>query len=544
MDIDLKVKIFSLVFLLLFIIPFNYATVYMGTDHKDIHYNTFEGKDITATIFFPQDMNTTEKHPVTILLHDYMYNRKMLFGLAINLARKGIISIAVDFEKDIKDIISYEERQQALYQDLNATIEYILGISYIDTTKIAIIGHGIGAVIAINSSIAQPNIFKVVIGISPWKYVKNFTSSTPSDLLIVCGAFEDNDVLDASRNIIKDAVGDEIKENQEYQVNGFWRMFMVDTDANHISLLYDSDVVQAVETWIERRLTESEEQIQYRFNFNIANSFVGFAAAIFLAVIVLKAIIKGKLSKEDTSASKDIRNMENYLTLIVGYFILGVVCVIPIIWLLNILTPISNPLVIIIVISLLQVLLLLLLFEHKKIKNRIEQSLKEIYTTLKDKRCLITIVYMLFIIYMAIFLLIDNYVFTLLCFSFSDLFAFSFWFFITFIVFYIELRFFYSAIRHFTITSNNNHRLTAFVIVYKIGLSLVQFSVISMFSPIKVNAIEWKIFSTIAFWFYFFIPIIIGIEITKMLLHANFENYTIDSIVSASVYTIVLLSLT
>lgn len=138
------------------------------------------------------------QYPVVILAHGVINTKEVLGGMALELARRGIVAFSIDLE-------GHGDSDGSMYSEdktlgLNQAIEYVKAIDYIDEKRIGVVGHSLGCVVIAESLIdyGEDIIATVFIGMGethlfPFEYTlfENFNYTFPANFMIAIGAFDE-----------------------------------------------------------------------------------------------------------------------------------------------------------------------------------------------------------------------------------------------------------------------------------------------------------------------------------------------------------------
>jgi alpha-beta hydrolase superfamily lysophospholipase len=122
-----------------------------GPTHLDM---TLPG-GIPATLYLtggpagsrPQPPEPGERAPAVLLVHGYTADRASLGVLARRLARNGYAALAIDVRGHGANRRGFTQDLEGagLFEDLAAAADWLRGSSYVDGSRLAVIGHSMGA---------------------------------------------------------------------------------------------------------------------------------------------------------------------------------------------------------------------------------------------------------------------------------------------------------------------------------------------------------------------------------------------------------------
>jgi len=183
---EITMRILALPIVILFFVA---AIVYMGTRptaaeislypdslgllYKNISFTSEDGT-ILLGWFIPSlkaddilaegDKALTRKRPGVVLCHDFGANRDQLLALASTLNREGIEVLLFDFRGS--GLSEGKPRSFGLYEqeDVTAAVHYLAEQPTVDSSKISVIGQGLGGIAAIGAASRDHGICSLVVG--------------------------------------------------------------------------------------------------------------------------------------------------------------------------------------------------------------------------------------------------------------------------------------------------------------------------------------------------------------------------------------------
>jgi len=197
-----------------------------------------------ATILNPR---ITDEPPGTVvLLHGLSANRRIMMYLASEFAGHGLQVYALDFpgHGDSADSFSFAKSAECTA----AAIEYLSRNGRIDTTKTVLVGHSMGAAIAIGMADRIPVAGTVAISPAPMTLPKRM----PSNLLVFSGQYELDVLHRAAAALLRAAGGNRALPEDFAQKRAFDLRFVA--HATHTSLITDRNVAHQSERWIMQTL--------------------------------------------------------------------------------------------------------------------------------------------------------------------------------------------------------------------------------------------------------------------------------------------------
>ena len=202
------------------------------------------GCHMPATILNPRITN--EPPGTVILLHGLAANRQIMMYLASEFAGHGLQVYALDFpgHGDSTDSFSFAKSADCAA----AAVESLSKSGRIDTTKTVLVGHSMGAAIAIGMADRVPVAATIAISPAPMTLPKRI----PSNLLVFSGQYELGVLHRAAAALLQAAGGNRDAPEDFAQKRAFDLRYVV--HATHTSLITDRNVAHQSERWIMQAL--------------------------------------------------------------------------------------------------------------------------------------------------------------------------------------------------------------------------------------------------------------------------------------------------
>ena len=121
---------------------------------KELCFENPSGNQITASVYKPASLADGEKLPAVILVAGEYENKERLGYVAVELARRGMAVMAIDNQGHGETEISGNTPE---YLSINDAAQYFAGISYIDKSKIGVVGFTHFAADMINDAVLEDN---------------------------------------------------------------------------------------------------------------------------------------------------------------------------------------------------------------------------------------------------------------------------------------------------------------------------------------------------------------------------------------------------
>lgn len=217
-----------------------------------------ESGDLIGRIYSPK--KAEKPLPVVILAHGVSSSKEMMIPLALELARNEIASIVFDFG-GFGESYSFSTRNQQSVSNLSvSTVEDAKSIlSYIkqhpqefDQDKIAIVGHSMGGVTAIDLGKQEKSLKATVsLGIGGEADV-----NSPANLLFAIGVYEQLNPPQTLRLLFSSIGKNQLNCNDNLICGNFQdgtaRQLFISPTADHFTAIYDSILIKETIDWIQK----------------------------------------------------------------------------------------------------------------------------------------------------------------------------------------------------------------------------------------------------------------------------------------------------
>ncbi|MGQ4832395.1 MAG: alpha/beta hydrolase [Candidatus Asgardarchaeia archaeon] len=310
----LSILVMLLVFSLSTLFAYNY--LYGTKEVHQINLMTDDGIKIAGSVYIPTSVGNAP-YPVAILLHGFGGNKEMFKGMAINLARYGIASIAIDFrghgDSEGKLPANISNSVFVLIHEVAVVISYINNHSTLfRTDKVAVVGHSMGGGTAILSAIFFKQV-KCVIGLAPVPLINYVNVTNPAYFFIATGVYDNVISLNSLKRLYFASLGFEGELNRNYNLESSVRGFYLDSSANHFSEPYDNDIISHVISWLYTYFFGQDITV------NIANEYVLWSS--FVGVFATLGILIGLYTLfTDKQTHKKYGNNHNFKYFIINIF--------------------------------------------------------------------------------------------------------------------------------------------------------------------------------------------------------------------------------
>ncbi|MHA2053658.1 MAG: alpha/beta hydrolase, partial [Candidatus Hodarchaeales archaeon] len=172
------------------------VSVYLlNTDFGSISVSTVvipsEKNKLTGWLYRPVGLSDSDSLPTVILAHGFSGSKYSMSGLAIEVARRGFVSLALD-------LVGHGNSDPVNESTLGilAAITYLGSLPYANLSRLGIVGHSMGAGAAHTTALKFQNITAtVLIGsvglVTNGTILNDFNSTFPENLLVAIGEYDE-----------------------------------------------------------------------------------------------------------------------------------------------------------------------------------------------------------------------------------------------------------------------------------------------------------------------------------------------------------------
>jgi dienelactone hydrolase len=212
--------------------------------HGPAHEQLSIGDGIPATLYLPVDAPDDgdfpdpppkgHRPPVIVMAHGYSADRASMSGLARSLARAGYAVLSIDLRGHGANTHAFEGD---LRDDFRAAVDYIVGSPYVDGSRLAVMGHSMGAGAALDFATVDSRP-KAVIPLSGGWEAND--AVVPANVLMIRGSSDPGQLKDHQDVLVKTlrAAGAKVTP---HTVSG----------ANHLTVLHDDDTVRSIVRFLD-----------------------------------------------------------------------------------------------------------------------------------------------------------------------------------------------------------------------------------------------------------------------------------------------------
>jgi dienelactone hydrolase len=202
------------------------------------------GDGIPATLYLPEKADSDgnlplpapkgERPPVVVIAHGYSADQASMSGLARSLATLGYATVTFDFSGHGSNTHAFEGD---LDRDLSSVVTWAQELPYVDGTRLAVLGHSMGAsaVLDFATKDARP---KAVVPLSGGSTLHD--AVTPAHTLLLDASGDPGEIRDRQLEL-RDDLEARHADVTHHEISG----------VNHLTILRSSDTVKAVVQFLD-----------------------------------------------------------------------------------------------------------------------------------------------------------------------------------------------------------------------------------------------------------------------------------------------------
>jgi dienelactone hydrolase len=209
--------------------------------------------EVPATVYRPEQ---SRQAPAVVIAHGFAGSQQLMQPFAATLARNGYVSLTFDFPGHGQNATPLpgglrDERARggALQHALDAVVQYARTQPWNDG-RLALLGHSMGSDAVARYAQTRPEI-AATVGVS--LFYGESTPDRPRNLLAIDGAWENKQLLDASRAAVALASGGPVTPGVTYGsfAQGTARRLALAPRSEHIGVLYSRTSLAEAVGWLD-----------------------------------------------------------------------------------------------------------------------------------------------------------------------------------------------------------------------------------------------------------------------------------------------------
>jgi dienelactone hydrolase len=239
---------------------------------SNVTYTNFNGILVRAKLLKPLNASKSNPAPGIVYIHGYQNNRETSDAYCIELARRGIVVLEIDAigrgNSGIPGQLDDPDFDPSYGGKTSLT--YFKAQPFVDTDKIGLMGHSLGAEMVYSLAVKDPSIAALVI--SGFAYRDDASSTLPKNMLMIFGKYDEfRQRMTGTRDFEKEWMGTELTrkvfavENPElsktygsFNSGTARRVFM--PKITHLHTSHSSAAVGEALQWIKQAFDPSAEK--------------------------------------------------------------------------------------------------------------------------------------------------------------------------------------------------------------------------------------------------------------------------------------------
>jgi len=239
------------------------------------------------------------KPPAIVMVHGFTADRQFMSALARRVAQNGYAVLAIDVSghgANRNPFSAGEANQEGLRSDVKKAVDFLRSYQFVDGSKIAVMGHSMGAGATLDYATVDPNL-KGVIMISGGFSLAG--PERPKDALFIFAQNDPGFIKEVSKEIAAHLAGvPAVELGKTYgdfqQGNAVEAVQM--PGLNHVTICYSPQAAEMMVKWLDNVFgtvrTGEINTVEPRRNAEI------LAGLLFLAFLIPLGIITGEIAGE------------------------------------------------------------------------------------------------------------------------------------------------------------------------------------------------------------------------------------------------------
>jgi pimeloyl-ACP methyl ester carboxylesterase len=158
---------------------------------SNVSYLNYNGIKIRAKLL--KLLKAADSHPApgVVYIHGYQNNRETGDAYCIELARRGIVALEIDAIGRGNSGIpgQLDDPDFDLTYGGKTSLNYLLSLPDVDSDRIGLMGHSLGAEMVYNMALKNPAIKALVI--SGFAYREDASTQLPRNMLMIFGKYDE-----------------------------------------------------------------------------------------------------------------------------------------------------------------------------------------------------------------------------------------------------------------------------------------------------------------------------------------------------------------
>jgi len=282
------------------------------TEVKSIQISSGEVK-LSAILYRPYSASSSNPSPAIVITHGISSSKEMMSSIGLELSRRGFVTLCLDLYGHGKSGGTLEDGEEDPSFGLLSAVQYMKSQSYVNSSKIGLIGHSLGAGAVRAATVKDGQIGALVLiagglgdSVEQLDYGQ-FNSTFPENLLVIVGKY---DVLFNITEVTKEELPATFGTQQEVVPDVTYGNFLSQTarklvtpSTTHLFEPFDPAAISEIVTWMQNAFptTGSSEaacnvdMIYFEREISIMVGILGLLGITLLMFFPVSKVVKLKI---------------------------------------------------------------------------------------------------------------------------------------------------------------------------------------------------------------------------------------------------------
>jgi pimeloyl-ACP methyl ester carboxylesterase len=158
---------------------------------SNVTFTNFNGILVRAKLLKPFSASKSNPTPGIVYIHGYQNNRETSDAYCIELARRGLVVLEIDAIGRGNSGLpgQLDDPDFDLTYGGQTSLTYLKSLAFVDTHKIGLMGHSLGAEMVYTMAVKDPSISALVI--SGFAYRDDASTTLPKNMLMIFGKYDE-----------------------------------------------------------------------------------------------------------------------------------------------------------------------------------------------------------------------------------------------------------------------------------------------------------------------------------------------------------------
>jgi len=158
---------------------------------SNVTYTNYNGIFIRAKLLKPLGASKSDPAPGIVYIHGYQNNRETSDAYCIELARRGLVVLEIDAIGRGNSGVPGEPDDPDFDPTYGGktSLAYLKSLPFVDTHKIGLMGHSLGAEMVYAMAVKDPSLGALVI--SGFAYRDDASTTLPKNMLMIFGKYDE-----------------------------------------------------------------------------------------------------------------------------------------------------------------------------------------------------------------------------------------------------------------------------------------------------------------------------------------------------------------